>query len=300
MPEILVENEPWLGLVVLADTNIKMESPGYYALARADEWHNVYENVTLWRGPEKREEIVPRRQLIEMECQTVHVDEHGFYTCPPIVDDLKDYVEKAAEEVLGEMADERAAETLSYVDDETSSDFDDEVWIKAEVGDAVAVNGDLIWSKKDRKPPRGYADTERGGWAGSEEEEIPLDSLVDPIASQLTKELKRPIYPEVVEELLREIYLKGSTKQDAYIYWSSSSGSSEVWASKRAIKKAESKEERDAREKEERYQRMIKQDRQRIEAERKREAEYRRERIKRGGFPGPKDWSPRGRIPGEA
>lgn len=308
MPEILVENEPWLGLVVLADTKWPMSSRdyygisyrerGYYALARADEWHNVYENVTLWRGPEKREELVPRRQLIEMECRTVLVDEHGFYTCPLIEDDLKEAVGKAAEDLLNEMADERAAESMSYVDDNTSTDFDDEVWIKSEVGDAVAVNGELLWTKKHRKPPRGYVLTDRGGFDPSgQEEELDKENMPEYLAAVLTKELKRPIYPELAKEMLDKIYPK------QYIYWTSSSGDTEVWVSKRAFKSYEKKEE------ERKAQRRLRntaeyrakeEARRQLEEERRRkEAEERREKIRRGGFPGPKDWSPRGRLPGE-
>lgn len=293
MPEISVENEPWLGLVVLADTSWPVDSPGYYALARADEWHNIFENVTLWRGPEKREEVVLRRQLLEMECHTVLVDEHGFYTCPPILEDLEADVKEESEKLLGEMANESAAQSLSYVDDATSTEYDGEVFIKAEVGDAVGVNGDLVFGKKGRKPPRNYELTNRGGHTGGEEAEIEKERLVDDISIALTKGLKRSIYPEAVKQILDKLYKKD------YIYWNSDSGHTEVWASKRAIRKAESDEAREDRLKEERYQRMIKQDRQRIEAERKREAEWRSQKIKRGGFPGPKDWSPRGRLPGE-
>lgn len=311
MPEITVENEPWLGLVVLADKKhpmsppdyygISYPEPGYYGLARADEWHSFSEMVTFWRGPEKREELVRRFNLIEMECRTVLVDDRGFYTCPPIDDDLKDEVEKAAEKLLNVRADEDAAMIYSHVSDDTSSDFDGEVWVKSEFGDAIAVNEDVVWDKRRRRgvrPPRGYVETDRGGYDPTgHEAEIERDWLAEPIAAELTKNLKRAIYPETVLEILKEIYPK------QYIYWNSSGGSTEVWVSKRALKNYEKREE------EREAQRRLRntpeykarlEERQRLEEEdRKRAAEERRQKIKRGGFPGPKDWSPRGRLPGE-
>lgn len=308
MPEIIVENEPWLGLVILADKKHPMSTPdyygisypepGYYGLARADEWHSFSEKVTLWRGPEKREELVRRFNLIEMDCRTVLVDEKGFYTCPPIEDDLKDEVEKVAEELLSKRADEDAATTYSYINDDTSSDFNDEVWVKAESGDAVAVNGDVIWSKRSIKPPRGYVETERGGWDPTgHEAEIERDVLVEPVAAELTKKLKRAIYPETALRVLKEIYPK------QYIYWNSSSVDTEVWVSKRALKNYEKKEEE--REAQRRLRntpeyRAREEERRRLEEERRQIAALERQaKIKRGGFPGPKDWSPRGRLPGD-
>jgi hypothetical protein len=312
MPEILVENEPWLGLVVLADKKhprsspdyygIVYPEPGYYGLARADEWHSFSEKVTLWRGPEKREELVRRFNLIEMDCRTVLVDEHGFYTCPPIEDDLKEEVEQAAEKLLNVQADEDAAMIYSHVDDDTSSDFDGEVWIKSEFGDSVAVNEDVIWDKRRRKsarPPRGYVKTERGGFDPSgHEAEIERDRLADPIAAELTKKLKRAIYPETVLEILKKIYPK------QYIYWGSSGGDTEVWVSKRALKNYEKKEQEKEEERRLRntpeYKAREAERRRLEEEERQRAALERQEKIRRGGFPGPKDWSPKGRIPGEA
>lgn len=79
MPEITVEDEPWVGLVVLADTKHVYSSPGYYGLARADEWHSDAKEVTFWRGPEKKEELISKARVVEMDCRTVLVDDEGFY-----------------------------------------------------------------------------------------------------------------------------------------------------------------------------------------------------------------------------
>lgn len=295
MPEIVVENEPWLGLVVLADTSRPFDSPGYYALARADEWHNVYENVTLWRGPEKREEIVLRRQMTEEDCRTVLVDEHGFYTCPPILEDLEADVKEESEKLLDEMANERMAESASYVDQENAVEkYGDKVFVKAEFGDAIAVNGELTSSQKHQKPPRNYVLTDLGGrYPSGEEEELEKESLIWEIAQELTKKLRRQIYEETVSEILDKLYKKD------YIMWSSGSGHVEVWASKRAIQEAETELERKHRLEDEATARRAVAERKRREEERERARILRQEKIKRGGFPGPKDWSPRGRLPGE-
>lgn len=293
MPEIDVEGEPWLGLVVLADQEFLFK-PGHYALARADEWHSDQKAITIWRGPDKKDQLISKSRFTEEECRTVLVDQYGFYTCELILEDLEEDVREESEKLLDEMANERAAESASYIDEENGHEkYGDEVFVKAEFGGAVAVNGEQR-SSKYQKPPRNYELTNLGGrWPSGEEAELDKEPLVETIAMTLTERLKRSIYPETVKKVLDKLYPKD------YIMWTSGSGYTEVWASKRAIRKHESDEDREAREKEERYQRMIKADRQRIEAERKREAEYRQAKIRRGGFPGPKDWSPRGRLPGD-
>lgn len=175
MPEIKVENEPWLGLVVLADTQRPMSppdyyglvypEPGYYALARADEWHSDNKDVTIWRGPNRQDEVVPRSRLVEEDCRTVLVDERGFYTCPPILEDLEADVKEESEKTMNEWANEYAAESHSYADLEDAHDkYGDEVFIKAEFGDAVAVNGELAFGRR-QKPPRNYELTDQIGRA---------------------------------------------------------------------------------------------------------------------------------------
>ncbi len=295
MAEILVENEPWTGLVVLAHIPKRYDSPGYYVLARANEWHSDRKDVTVWRGPGFQDELVPRSELSEMDCRTVLVDEHGFYTCPPILEDLQTDVEEESEKLLNDMANERAAESYSYVDLEEAHDkYGDEVFIKAEFGDAVAVNGELAFGSRGQKPPRNYELTDMGGHVpGGQEEELEKESLVWEIATALTKKLRRQIYEETVKELLDKIYPK------SYIMWSSDSGHVEIWASKRAIREAETELERKHRREDEERARRIAAEQKRREEERERERLIRQQKIKRGGFPSPKDWSPKGRLPGE-
>lgn len=292
MPEITVEDEPWLGLVVLADK--QQTSDGFYALARADEWHNVFENITIWRGPHKREELVLRKNMFEMDCRTVLVDEQGFYTCEISLEDLKEEVREESEKLLNEMANERAAESYSYLDlQDATEKYGDKVFIKAEFGDAVAVNGELVSGRRE-KPPRGYGLTDMGGHVqDGGEEELFKEDLVWGIANALTVKLRRPMYEETVSDILDELYPKD------YIMWSSDSGHVEIWASKRAIRDAETELERKHRIQDEARAREVASEQKRREEQRKREAAERAEKIKKGGFPGPKDWSPKGRLPGD-
>lgn len=295
MPEILVENEPWLGLVVLAHTAHPFDTPGYYGLSRADEWHSDSEYVTVWKGPALKDEMISRAKLSEMECRTVLIDDRGFYTCPPILEDLQADVKEESEKLLNEMANERAAESYSYIDlQEAGEKYGENVFVKAEFGDAVAVNGELVLDRKRQKPPRNYELTDMGGRApGGQEEQLDKEDLIWNIAAALTKKLHRQIYEETVSELLDKIY------PENYIYWSSDSGHVEVWASKRAIREAETELERKHRREDEERARRVAAEQKRREEERERERILRQEKIRKGGFPTPKDWSPRGRLPGD-
>ncbi len=295
MPEISVENEPWLGLVVLAHIPKRYDSPGYYVLARANEWHSDRPDVTVWKGPFFPDQLVPRRDLSEMECRTVLVED-GFYTCPPILEDLIADVKEESEKLLNEMANERAAESNSYVSHEEASErYGEKVFVKATFGEAVAVDGELAFGRRHQNPPRNYELTDMGGnTMGGEEEELWKEHLIQPIANELTKRLKREIYEETVEEILDKLYPKD------YIMWNSDSGYIEVFASKKAIRDAETELERKHRLEDEERARRIAAEQKRREEERAREALLRQEKIKRGGYPGPKDWSPRGRLPGES
>lgn len=293
MPEIQIEGEPWLGLVVLAHIPKRVDSPGYYVLARADEWHSDRQDVTVWRGPLFRDELVPRGELSEMECRTVLV-ENGFYTCPPILEDLEADVKEESEKLLNEWANERAAESYSYIDlDVLGEKYKGNVFIKAEFGDAVAVNGEQAFGRR-QKPPRNYELTDEGGHVlGGQEEELERDAMAWSIAGTLTEKLHRPIYEETVLEILKKLYPKD------YIMWSSDNGHVEVYASKRAIREAETELERKHRLEDEERAKRVAAEQKRREEERERERLVRQEKIQRGGFPTPKDWSPRGRLPGD-
>jgi hypothetical protein len=304
MAEIQVEGEPWTGLVVLSDVRRQVSNPGYFVLARSAEWNSENEQVTVWRGPRLPDEKVSRTDLFEMECRTVLVDESGHYTCPPIIDELKDAVEELSEEVVNEMTNQRAAESWSYVEHEQASEKygTDEVFAIATCGDAVAVNGEQAYGKR-AKVPRGYVKTEEGGRDPSgQEEEVDLDSVADVVAYELSSRLKREVSQDDVRELLHKIYNSRSN----YVSWVSDAIDIDVYIPRRVLRKWEEEEElRLQRRQIEESQRRAAEHNRRVEEERqerqerlKRDVEA-RAKMKKGGWPSPKDWSPQGRLPWE-
>lgn len=60
-----IEGEPWIGLVVVADTGRDMKQPSYFGLAPASEWHSKSDPVTLWRCPKMKDYRAVREHLIE-------------------------------------------------------------------------------------------------------------------------------------------------------------------------------------------------------------------------------------------
>lgn len=292
--------EPWGDLVVVADSQAPDASigRGHYALVHAWEWCEAPDEMMIWRGPNKPNELVKKERLREVSCKNLLVDADGFFTCTPLkgdlrlfypcpitIEDLSAAVQKSAEKFLEIFANERAAEALSYVSDDLNEDYEGEVWITASVGDSVAINGEL--QQTNPEPPAGYVLTDKGGrMMGGEEEEIDKESLVDPVTDEVGKELETKIDPWTVRRILDQIW------DGSYVMWNSDSGESEVWASRRIHEKLEEAEERKA---EEAYARRS----GHLKEYRERQAEERRAKIRKGGFPGPRDWSPRGKLPGE-
>jgi hypothetical protein len=274
--------------------------PGHYALVRAFDWCDTAPDVVAWRGPEKPDEVLKKERLKEISCRTVLVDDKGFFSCRPtkqggelyacpIDEDLENDIEKKAEDLATIMANQQAAEHASYIHDEVSDDFEGKVWVIATVGDAVAVNGEV--RREAIKPPRGWVLTDRGGWAPSgSEEEIGKDDLIVAVEINLSTP-RNPVHPWVIRRVLDRIYPRD------YIMWSSDSSDTEIWTTKRALQKYEADQEEHARKREVQRQRQVAEQRQRAIEQRQREEEERRAKIKRGGWPRPLDWSPRGIIP---
>jgi hypothetical protein len=298
MPNLIqeTEREPWGGVVAIADTERGRDQPGYYALVRAIDWCAGPDEMPIWRGPAQPYELVPKERLIEVSCRTILVDERGFYTCipiegdpvfyrcPQITEELLDLVRTEAETLFEVEANGRAAEAWSNVTDELSDDYAGEVWVMATFGDAVAVNGEI--ERRRVTPPRGWVETDRGGWLSGEEGEIEKEWLADPISRVLSEKLKTKIDPWLVGRIVDQLWPK------RWIYWNSACGDTEVWVSKRAMRRYEKEQERLNKEREDKRVRAAVEARQRAEEER-------REKIRRGGWPEPKEWSPRGKMPGE-
>lgn len=295
--EILVEGEPWTGLVVVA---LWPPGPKNVGLVRADNWCRLDKTLVLWRGPYKPDEQVNRSQLTEITCRTVLVDDNGFYTCVPdegperlypceeIDEELESAVTSAAEKLIDEWANERAAESQSYVDSEEASEmYGSDVYAIATFGDAVAVNGE---SRMNAKHPARWKLTDMGGRLPSgHESEFDKWEIIEHIVPQLTEELKKPVNPTSVRRILNAHF-----GDRDYISWSSDSGDSEVWVSPKAMRVYEKLLEQEEKLKQEARDRQHREELRAREEQQKKEAAERREKIKRGGFPYPTDWSPRG------
>jgi hypothetical protein len=316
MPELELDvaGEPWTGLVVVAD---KRDFPwpdatGHYGLVQAVEWCMTRDEVTVWRGPRKRDQIVAKNKLIEVTCRSVQVDKRGFYACVPdpgahrmvpcgqITEELDAEIEAAAETFLNARADEQAAETTSYVDYEEAYQKlweDPDIIAIATFGDAVAVNGELRLEGLARPPRPGWELTEFGGrHLDGGEAEIEKEHVSEVIASSLTDKLKMRVDPWIVRRVLDTHF---GRQENEYIMRGSSRGHTEVWISPRLMRKYEEAQEAAERSRAARERLRWKAEHEQRESERRREILERQAKVKRGGFPEPHDWSPQGQLPWE-
>jgi len=277
---------------IVALLDVSAPSPGsQYVLAREVEWSSDRDLVTVWRGPNKPDEHLPRMRLRTIDCESMRVTKAGFWDCEEIFEDLEQEVERVADEILDDQAAMDQAMVWSYPDSYVE-DFGNEVFITATFGDWTAVNGDI---RADIDPPRGYKKTDRGGSIPTADAEIERDSLYDPVHREVEKVIGRPIPEKLVKGIINELY------PERYIYWGTS-GESTVWVSKEAYKLWEMKEEfqregRSARSQEERaaLEEHLRAERARVEAERRQQI---RDDIASGKYGTKQDWSPRGEIPG--
>lgn len=305
--EIEVEGETWNGLVVVAD--ISKQGPGHYGLVQALEWCSSPDNVTVWRGPRKRDEVIPKNKLHELTCRTVLVDARGFYSCIPdpgkhrpvpcsqITEELEQAVEKEADQILDEEANRYAAESTSFVDYERAREEigdDPDIFATARFGDAIAVNGELA---TDAQPPHGWERTDLGGRIlDGGEAEVEKSNLANVVAHTLMKQLQMPVDPWIVRRILDTKYGRDHKE---YIVRGSGGGTSEVWISPRLMSEYEDTLERRAKSADEKARRKVETQRRRQEELERQEREERQNKIKRGGFPDPHDWSPQGKLPWE-
>lgn len=293
-------------VVILEDISLWHDKPGRYAIARASDWCQYGEKITIWRGPKMPNEVVETTSFREVGCKTVLVDNKGFFVCTPsdepvmypcgqITEDLKDEIGKEAEEVISSEADRQAAETISYIDHEEllndlPDGFDKDIWAWARFEDWVAVNGHIIGNKT--KPPKGWIDTDKGGRTDGGEFEVQIEDLIGPVTTAVSKRLKIRLDELIVRRILEGTYEKN------YEMATSGYGSSEVWVSKRAMKELEKIEAIRLEEKSKRRAAEWAANKKAAEEKQAKEAEEFRQNLRKGGFPNPRDWSPRGELPG--
>jgi hypothetical protein len=309
-PEIEVEGELWTGLVAVVDK--RKQGPGHYGLVQGIQWCSSPDKVTVWRGPRIPDQVISKNELVEVTCRTVHVDKRGFYICihdpgaerffpcAQFEGDFSDAVKEEAEKLLNVMATEDAAEATSTADyEETYNELwqDNHIFAKATFGDSTAVNGELIFSSKDAKPPKGWENTEHGGGlVDSGDHEIDKDSLSESLAHTLTKTLQMQVDPWNVRRVLDKVYPPANR---GYIIWGAGYGKTEIWISPRLMRKYEKAQEAAARTEAERARLRRAAAYRAEEARQRQEEQERQEKIKSGGFPQPQDWSPRGKLPWE-
>jgi len=291
-------------VVVVRDDRYLYTKPGMFALARLDEWCQYGERVTIWRGPEKPDEVVETSRLTEVSCTAVHVDQDGFFTCklsdpqeltlcPQLSEELMDEVEEESRKAMDVIANRHEAEVYSYVEhqslvDKLGDDWSGKIWAVATFGDGIAVNGENVDSEGDAEHPDGWVELDDlGGRTDGGETEVYKRDILWPVTEGVSKKLKIKLDENTVRRALDVLY-----PEHEYVMWSSDYGNIDVWVSKAASRKLEAIEKRERRERE-----LVK---SKAEEERRRkDIEERREKIRRGGFPEPRDWSPRGRLPRE-
>lgn len=259
-------------------------------VARQAEWQSDSALVTVWRGPEKPDEHLPRMRLRDAQCETLLVTEFGYWDCVILEELVEPAVTSAIEEILQDQADLDLAMIWSWPESE-EQDFGDEVFVTATFGEHTGVNGDIVTNPEKMKPPDGWILTERGGHIPSEEAEISKEPLYEYVLDAVSKELGRPVPEEMVDAIIDREYPKD------YIYWSGS-GHSEVWVSPQAMKEFEEENER----RRQKRAKMTDEQRRQAREAREREEEARRQAIRddiaKGKYGSKQDWSPRGRIPG--
>ena len=271
------------GMALLADTATP-KGKGEFLVARLDEWASDASVITMWRGPEKPEEHLPRMRLREVTCGTLLVDPKGFWFCTVPDEEIEEVIGPIMEKLLQIAAHERLAETWSY-DEPDRELFGDDVWLKATFGDATAVNGELLSEgDEEAKPPKDYVETDRGGRIISEETELSREQFYGPAQYEVQRELGRYVPLDQITKIIDKQYPK------EYIYWSGS-GDSETWALESAVEDYVTRK-RDNR------RLTPEEERKRMEERAEARRAARRRSIEEGKFGQKQDWSPRGEIPG--
>lgn len=157
-------------------------------------------------------------------------------------DALEDYrsdlhwdMETAAEMI----ANEDAAESLSHIDEQILLNLGrdveyDDVWVIAEAGDAVAVNGEIVYgaegepsprygdeilAKQAMNPPKGFVETNYGGWAGGQYAGIREDTLAYVLKELMGHDTEDGFVEDAIAEFVKENPTWESSNATAYEVW---------------------------------------------------------------------------------
>lgn len=142
-------------------------------------------------------------------------------------------VSSALESAVDDLANQRAAEAWSTPGNQMLDDLgaeEDEVWIEAEFGDWIAVNGDLVLpGRPGKKKPGGYVLTDRGGRVPTTEEEVQVGFAVEKVARDL----------KISEDVVQAV--ADQEGMGEYVY-TSVSGDVDVWVLRPDIRKYSTRE----------------------------------------------------------
>jgi hypothetical protein len=142
-------------------------------------------------------------------------------------------VTSALESAVDDLANQRAAEAWSTPGNQMLDDLgaeEDEVWVEAEFGDWIAVNGDLVLpGRPGKKKPGGYVSTDRGGRVPTTEEEVQVGFAVEKVARDL----------KISEDVVQAV--ADQEGMEEYVY-TSVSGDVDVWVLRPDIRKYSTRE----------------------------------------------------------
>lgn len=134
-----------------------------------------------------------------------------------LTEDQGDEIRAYAREAIQELANESAAQGFTFHED---PDF----WRSAEIGNAVAVNGDLV-DRGDATPPPGFVRTRWSRHVHHDEQEVSVHFVVDRVMDMSGWDDRSR--PEVTAVVHDEVGARPPRGELAY--WSSDPGSVEVY-----------------------------------------------------------------------
>jgi transcription antitermination factor NusG len=171
-----------------------------------NEFHDAMEGASLdirWSSKGKRTFIKAEIYLPASEDQKQE-------------EELNEKIVSELETEIDKKANEQASEAWSNPEDDWIDEYG-EVWVKAEFGDATAINGELVKDETRLRPPEGFEETSKGGDIPTAEEIVELRFVIDVVVDKLNLTYER------VEKVADKEYKRK-------LIAISVSGNAEIWA----------------------------------------------------------------------
>jgi len=151
---------------------------------------------------------------------------------------VKDIEEKLDEVMSGDANRQEAEYYSTYRNEEGDEDNPKEIWVKANSGDVVAVDGEIVDAKPDSeelKPPEDYVEMTNVPGYGyrqmAEEYHLEADGVVEAVGWALKKAEPSPELNRLIHAVLGGVAPGG----DTYVAWMADPGGTEVWQPGRKI-----------------------------------------------------------------